>query len=141
MFTTIAKDFHWEMSHRLPYHLGGCKNIHGHSYKMRLELSGYVNDNGMLIDFYDINDIVMPFLDKLDHSFLCDSTDELMINFLKDNEFKHYIIPKFSTVEHITEYVANYLAEGFRRLGNIQNIKVRIWETEDAYAENHLSLM
>jgi len=54
----IAKEFVWEMSHRLPYHEGNCKNIHGHSYKMELSLEGEPNENGMLIDFYHIERIV-----------------------------------------------------------------------------------
>ena len=29
MRTTISKQFRWEMGHRLPFHEGLCKNIHG----------------------------------------------------------------------------------------------------------------
>ena len=36
----IAKEFRWEMGHRLPEHFGLCKNIHGHSYKMIVEFEG-----------------------------------------------------------------------------------------------------
>ena len=36
----IAKEFRWEMGHRLPEHFGLCKNIHGHSYKMVVEFEG-----------------------------------------------------------------------------------------------------
>ena len=28
----IAKEFRWEMGHRLPEHFGLCKNIHGHCH-------------------------------------------------------------------------------------------------------------
>ena len=40
----IAKEFNWEMGHRLPEHFGKCKNIHGHSYKMMVELEGDLDD-------------------------------------------------------------------------------------------------
>ncbi|MFI5263969.1 MAG: 6-carboxytetrahydropterin synthase, partial [Candidatus Kapaibacterium sp.] len=30
MLTRISKSFRWEMAHRLPFHEGGCRHIHGH---------------------------------------------------------------------------------------------------------------
>jgi len=48
----IAKEFRWEMGHRLPEHTGLCRNIHGHSYRMVVEITGDVLANGMIIDFY-----------------------------------------------------------------------------------------
>jgi len=39
----IAKEFKWEMGHRLPEHFGQCKNIHGHSYKMLVEFEGEID--------------------------------------------------------------------------------------------------
>ena len=38
----VAKEFKWEMGHRLPEHFGNCKNIHGHSYKMIAEFEGEI---------------------------------------------------------------------------------------------------
>ena len=59
---TIAKDFIWQMSHRLTFHKGLCQNIHGHSYKLRVYLTGETDKNGMIIDFYDLEKIINPFL-------------------------------------------------------------------------------
>jgi len=60
MNTKISKEFKWEMSHRLPFHKGLCQNIHGHTYKLRLDLVGSLDENGMLIDFYDLEIITQP---------------------------------------------------------------------------------
>ena len=73
----IAKEFNWEMGHRLPEHFGKCKNIHGHSYKMMVELDGDVNDNGMVMDYYDLKKIVNPIVENLDHAFMVYEQDEL----------------------------------------------------------------
>ena len=60
----ITKEFSFEMSHFLKNHLGGCNNIHGHSYKLFVTISGYpCNDTdspqyGMLIDFGELKKIV-----------------------------------------------------------------------------------
>ena len=140
MHTVIAKEFRWEMSHRLPFHTGDCKNIHGHSYKIRIELSGDADDNGMLLDYYDIEKIVMPLIRKLDHAFICNESDTIMLDFLTKNKFKHYIIKETTTAEHLAEYILNELAPEFKKNSNIEHIKIRVYETEDAYAEAEAKL-
>lgn len=136
----IGKEFVWEMSHRLPFHEGACKNIHGHTYKMLLELEGEVNHNRMLIDFYDIEKIVRPLLNKIDHSFLVDKNDNLMLDFLKQNNFKYYEIDNFSTAEDMSYYFMNILKVDFQKFDNIKKMKVRIYETSDAWAESEIIL-
>ena len=61
----ISKEFRWEMGHRLPFHDGLCRNIHGHSYYMVIEIEGELNENGMIIDFYDLGKAVKPIIDEL----------------------------------------------------------------------------
>jgi 6-pyruvoyltetrahydropterin/6-carboxytetrahydropterin synthase len=131
----IAKDFKWEMSHRLPNHDGLCKNIHGHTYKMRLELTGIPNESGMLIDYFDIENIVRPFINKFDHGFVVDHTDSLLIDFLKNNNFKHFVIPFYSTAENLVRLFAQESAQMFAIYPNLSSVKIRIHETEDVFAE------
>ena len=136
MNTKIAKDFYWEMSHRLPDHKGLCKNIHGHSYKIRVELEGELNEEGMVLDYYDLKQLFLPIIEVFDHSFIVDKDDEIMINFLKSNNFKHFIIQKTTTAEHIVEYIYNIVSENIKdQFSNIKNLKLRLYETEDVYAE------
>lgn len=136
----IGKEYKWEMSHRLPFHEGDCINIHGHSYKMLVVLEGDVNDNKMLIDFYDIDKIVNPLLSKLDHAFLVDSNDKDIIDFLDSKSFKKYEIDGFSTAEDISLYILNYLKPKISEHKNINFIKIRIYETVDAWAESESKL-
>lgn len=136
----LGKDFLWEMSHRLPFHNGWCKNIHGHSYKMRVELVGELDNNGMLIDFYDIDKVVKPIIQMYDHSMLVDVNDETTLNFLKDNNFRYVAINFTSTSENIAINFANMFAEEFRKHSNIKELTVRIYETSDAFAEYSLKL-
>lgn len=135
MITKIAKNFDWEMSHRLPDHDGLCKNIHGHSYKMRVELEGEPNKQSMVIDYYDMKQLVSPLLEKLDHCFACEATDFLMIDFLKANDFKHVILDFHTTAENLAVYFLDELTPLFRKYANITGLTVRICETEDVYAE------
>ncbi|TAL69064.1 MAG: 6-carboxytetrahydropterin synthase QueD [Bacteroidetes bacterium] len=140
MFSKIAKEFKWEMSHRLPFHKGECKNIHGHSYKLRIELSGKVDDNGMLIDYYNIEKIVMPLVRKLDHAFICNEADTLMLEFLTKHNFKHYVIKENTTAENLADFFISKLSPQFKNYSNINHIIIRVYETEDAYAESESKL-
>ncbi len=135
MTTTIAKDFRWEMGHRLPFHNGLCKNIHGHSYKLRVELEGELDNNGMVIDFYDISTIVQPIIDKLDHAFICDEQDSVMIEFFLTNPMKTEVVPFVTTAENICNWLLEQIKEQLLQNPRIHRIAVRLHETERSYAE------
>ncbi|MCK7516583.1 MAG: 6-pyruvoyl tetrahydropterin synthase family protein [Ignavibacteriales bacterium] len=79
----IAKEFRWEMGHRLPEHFGQCKNIHGHSYKMLVEFDGELDKQGMIIDYYDVEKIINPIIEKLDHAFMVNKDDKIVLEFLE----------------------------------------------------------
>jgi len=45
--------------------------VHGHSYEMTVQISGKINKNNCwVIDFEEIDKIVKPIVDKLDHQTL-----------------------------------------------------------------------
>src|SRR5688500_15815399 len=113
MFTRISKTFRWEMAHRLPFHTGGCRNVHGHSYSMTVELGGELDANGMLIDYFDIKSIVQPFIDEVDHAFLCDASDELIVTFLKQSGLKAVYVDFPTTAENMAAWFFQKLADEF----------------------------
>lgn len=140
MKTRIAKEFKWEMSHRLPFHDGLCKNLHGHSYKMVVILEGEPNASGMIMDFYDIETAVRPLLDKLDHAFLCSEGDKKLIGFLKEYGFKYATMPNYTTAEYMAQHFIGEIKGSFAKHDNIEMLAIRIYETIDAYAEVSLKL-
>ncbi len=133
----IAKDFHWEMGHRLPEHFGKCKNIHGHSYKMIVEIEGDVQQSGMIMDYYDLKKIVNPVVDELDHAFMVFDGDTEIIEFLKKAGSKKVIVDFQSTVENICRYFLNKL-KSVEFPSNVHKLKVKIYETHDDYAEEEI---
>lgn len=73
MSTTIFKDFHFEAAHRLPHvpEDHKCGRLHGHSFMVRLELTGEVDSkSGWLVDFSDVKRIFKPIWQQLDHHYL-----------------------------------------------------------------------
>lgn len=140
MTTKIAKEYCWEMSHRLPFHDGPCKNLHGHSYKMILALEGELDKNSMVLDYYEIDRIIKPLINQLDHAFLCDKDDKLMIEFLATNGFKYSIIPYVTTSENIVTFFLDSIKEKFQKFDNLHKLTIAVYETIDAYAERSISL-
>ena len=135
----IAKEFRWEMGHRLPEHFGLCKNIHGHSYKMIVEFEGELDKNQMVIDYYDVEKIVKPVIEKLDHSFMVNKDDEKVIEFLEKMNSKKVIVSFNSTAENICSYLLSEIKKCSLPL-NISTVKVRVYETQFDYAEESVKL-
>lgn len=130
------------MGHRIPDHDGLCRNIHGHSYRMIVELEGEVAANGMIIDFYDLGKIVKPVIEKLDHCFLVYKDDVKVLNFLKDNAMKYEVTDYLATVENIAYSIGNLLAKGIKAQNyeNVKCISVKIFETPNSSAEVKIDL-
>ena len=135
----IAKEFRWEMGHRLPEHFGLCKNIHGHSYKMLVEFEGELNKDEMVIDYYDVEKIINPIIETLDHSFMVNKDDKPVLEFLEKMNSKKVVVDFQSTAENICTYILNEVKKS-NLPSNVKEIKVRVFETTDDYAEEKLIL-
>ncbi|MBI9071265.1 MAG: 6-carboxytetrahydropterin synthase [Melioribacteraceae bacterium] len=135
----IAKEFRWEMGHRLPFHEDKCKNLHGHSYKMMVEFTGTEDENGMVLDYYEVKEIIAPLVDELDHSFMVYEKDTKMIDFLVEMDMKHLVTPFHSTAENMVHYFLKKISEA-NLPKNITAVMVKVFETESTYAEDEIKL-
>lgn len=136
----IAKEFHWEMGHRLPEHFGLCKNIHGHSYRLIIEFEGELDEQGMVIDFYNVEKILTPIIDELDHAFMVKDDDNLTLEFLERLNSKKVVVGFFTTVENICKYISDKIIKS-NLPKNINLITVRVYETAEDYAEEKVNLL
>ena len=135
----IAKEFRWEMGHRLPEHFGLCKNIHGHSYKMIVEFEGELDKNQMVVDYYDVEKIINPVIEKLDHAFMVNVNDKIVLEFLEKMNSKKVIVDFNSTAENICSYLLSEIKK-CSLPSNISSIRVRVYETQFDYAEESVKL-
>jgi 6-pyruvoyltetrahydropterin/6-carboxytetrahydropterin synthase len=108
----LAKEFRFEAAHHLPNVPPGhkCARVHGHSYKVELQVSGPVDPHtGWLIDFGVIDQAWIPLHERFDHHNL--------------NE-----VPGLenSTCENIAIYVWRALRPAIPQLS-----AVTIWEMSD----------
>ncbi len=123
------------MAHRLPFHTGRCKNLHGHSYKAQIQFEGEIDSNGMLIDFYDVFKIVNPIIDEMDHSIICDINDKDLLEIAKKINERVVIINSPSTAENISIYITERILKS-KLPENLTSLRVIVYETEDAFAEH-----
>lgn len=123
------------MAHRLPYHTGGCKNIHGHSYSMTVELGGEPESNGMVLDYDDLTTAVAPFVAEIDHCFLCSESDTIVAEFLRTHSMKAVYVDFPTTAENIAHWMFEKLSDVFVVRKNIYSLRIIIAETERSSAE------
>lgn len=106
---------------------------------MIVEFVGDLNDNDMIIDFYDVDKIIKPLIDDLDHAFMVNKHDKVVVEFLEKIKSKIIIVEFNSTVENICKFVLNEIKK-FELPKNIRSVSVRIYETNEDYAEESISI-
>ncbi|MBS82919.1 MAG: 6-carboxytetrahydropterin synthase QueD [Gammaproteobacteria bacterium] len=116
MYTlTIHTEF--SSAHILHGHTGNCKRMHGHNWKVEVEVSGNKLDNiGMVIDFKDMKKSTNEIAKRLDHQYL--------------NELEPFKT-KNPTAENISEYFFVELSKIFNN-NNTKIKSVKLWETDRA---------
>ena len=137
----ITKIFHFEAAHALNGYDGKCRNIHGHSYELRVTVKGMpLNEpgnpkNGMVIDFHDLKTIVnQEVIDKLDHSFIIgNNMPKDFVEITKQNFDKVVELPYQPTTENM---LADFAQRIRRRLPqHVELYSVTLQETRDNIAE------
>ena len=93
----ITKEFDFEAAHALDGYEGKCKDIHGHSYHLKITLIGepskdvLLSDCGMVVDFGEIKSIVREHVyENFDHRLLL-RNDSRFKGLEKDNERIRYV--------------------------------------------------
>ncbi len=72
-FMLVTKVFTFDSAHALTQYHGKCERLHGHTYKLEVTVEGEVKDDGMVMDFVQLKDVVKrDVIDKLDHQNLND---------------------------------------------------------------------
>ena len=142
----ITKQFSFETGHALYGYDGKCKNVHGHSYKLSVTVSGTpILDAshvkfGMVIDFGDLKKIVKEeIVDQFDHAtvFNQNTPHVELANELK-NRGHHVILVDYQPTSE------NMVIDFAERIKNRLPIDVelhslKLQETESSFAEWYAS--
>jgi 6-pyruvoyltetrahydropterin/6-carboxytetrahydropterin synthase len=113
--TRICKSFKFAAAHRLLTlpESHKCHRLHGHSYRVDVELVGDVESQGFVVDFAVIEAAWAPLFAMLDHHFL--------------NEVEGLEVP---TSENLAAWVFDGLIDALPLLD-----RVRVWESDTSWAE------
>jgi queuosine biosynthesis protein QueD len=72
----LVKEFTFDAAHKVACFANNghkCGRLHGHSYKVGIEVDGEPDKNtGIIIDFFEIEKVWKPLFDLLDHNYLND---------------------------------------------------------------------
>ena len=68
----LQRSYRFEAAHFLPKvdETHPCSRVHGHSYVVRVAISGMIDEKGWVVDFATIDDQVEPLCSRLDHQLL-----------------------------------------------------------------------
>jgi 6-pyruvoyltetrahydropterin/6-carboxytetrahydropterin synthase len=123
---TVFKDFELSAGHAIRGHTRGCQNLHGHNYRVRVQVSARELDAlGMVIDFADLKAVVAEVAGRFDHRVI--------------NE-----VPPFDETNTTAELLARHVyREVARRLASaavpgggprVRVERVEVWETPSSCA-------
>jgi 6-pyruvoyltetrahydropterin/6-carboxytetrahydropterin synthase len=110
----LCREFYFDAAHYIPDYKGKCEQLHGHTYKLEVVIKGDLQNDGMIVDFVKMKEIVeSAVIEKLDHHAL---------NEIFDNP----------TAEHILEWISAQLK------GKLPISSIRLWEGQGKWVEIEL---
>jgi len=116
---TVFKDYAFSAAHSIRGHRGGCENLHGHGYRVRLHVgAARLDELGMVVDFAVLKALLGEVLGPFDHRVIND-------------------VPPFDRVNTTAENLAHHVyGEAARRLDDerLRVLRVEVWENDGACA-------
>lgn len=125
----ISKTFAFDAGHRLARHGGKCWNLHGHTYKVEVFISGEIDERtGMIVDFAQIKKDMKDVINELDHGMILNPIDKENIEHCRQWGYKIIILNDYGepTAENIARYILSK---------NSLFSKIIVWETPTSKAE------
>lgn len=135
----VTKIFRFETAHALYGYNGGCRFIHGHSYKLHVtvraerEDAGYLPAPGMLFDFKDLKQLVNEaVVSRLDHQLV------LSAAFVKANAASVpvenlLVLDAEPSAENLLIFARDAIRS--RLPAGVVLARLQLHETADSYAE------
>jgi len=102
-------------AHTLKNYPGACKNLHGHNWKIRVQLGTQkIDELGMAIDFKIVKERLNDLIARFDHQYLNDL---------------EWFVDQNPTSENIARVIYNELQKSFEK-DDVSMIEVEVWESD-----------
>lgn len=103
--------------HALREYKGKCENVHGHNYRVEIQVAGErLGRIGLLVDFTEIKRLLNGVIDRIDHQFLNELEPFDKVNPSAENLAKYF----YDEIEN--GLAANEVP--------VRVTAVRLWETD-----------
>lgn len=138
---SLVRSLRFCAGHRLYRHEGHCAYLHGHNYRVDVEVEAVgggtvVDDVGRVVDFAVIKRRMLGWLDEhWDHAFIIFVEDETGLAAVRAaSPSKYFVLPWNPTAENMARYLLEIVAPAV--LGDLAVVarRVVVWETDDACA-------
>jgi len=115
MKVSVSRRFKFDAAHRLPGYKGPCSRLHGHSWRFEVCVSGPVKEDGMVVDFVKLKEVVQPLLERFDHH----------------NLNRYFEMP---TAENIGKFLFGSMDDAVRGMDSELKLEyVKVWESDDSF--------
>jgi len=138
---SIVRRLRFCAGHRLLHHEGQCAYLHGHSYRVDVEVAPAtggttVDAAGRIVDFAVVKRLLLGWIDAhWDHAFILAAEDTGAIAAVRAaRPVKLFILPWHPTAENMARYLVEIVCPTvFAGLGVVAR-RVTVWETVDTCA-------
>lgn len=104
---TVTTECSFDAAHFLAGYNGKCRNIHGHRWKVQIEIaSEELKDDGMVVDFTNVKKDLKDMADYLDHCLIIEkgSLKPMTYKALSEEDFRIVEVPFRPTAENFSKY-------------------------------------
>ena len=137
----VTREFTFEMAHVLRNYDGPCRNVHGHSYRLFVTISGTPVSNpdnpknGMVIDFNELKNIVLgSIVNQFDHSVVVSADFDRDKMEMMTKTFGNTVVVSYQpTCENLVADFAERLRPRLPKGTTLHSLK--LYETAKSYAE------
>ena len=113
----LKSEASFDAAHFLKGYEGKCSNIHGHRWRVVVEIEGEKlseepQTRGMLVDFSDLKKAIKELCDKFDHTFIYEegSLKDATVKALMEEDFKMNVVAFRPTAENFAKFFYDRLA-------------------------------
>jgi 6-pyruvoyltetrahydropterin/6-carboxytetrahydropterin synthase len=138
---SLVRSLRFCAGHRLLGHEGRCAFLHGHNYRVEVEVEALgggteVDDVGRVVDFSLIKRRLLGWLDEhWDHTFILWDEDTTALAAVKQADpTKYFLLPWNPTAENMARYLLEVVAPGVLGDLGVMARRVAVWETDESCA-------
>jgi len=127
----------FDAAHRLVGYKGKCSQLHGHLWRVVIEVEGYdenCDEVGILWDFTNVKDLREMFDHKTILKDCIENTGLITIIQKVCGKDSVVILEENATAEYLVEFILSYLKGTSPNL----NFKVTVYESPKSYAEGRI---